>query len=288
MRLGSVGRGGSAFVVAVVGESWLDLRGILPAGDLRALDMKALIAAWPSTRPVIESAIASGLGPTLPADPALLAPPVGSPGKILCIGRNYAQHAIEQHAAVPQAPEIFLKLCSTLLEPYGDIVLPPGLPQVDFESELVVVIGAGGRGLPRERGFDAVFGWTVGNDVSVRSLQHRGTQWTPGKNFDRTAPLGPYIVTRDELPDPRDCRVHTELAEGEMQTGYVREMLFDIPTLIEDISRFTTLEPGDLIFTGTPPGVGEGRTPPRWLAAGDVLVSAVEGVGALRNRCVQG
>ena len=287
MRLGSVMGDGGPFVVAVVDDSWLDLRGTLTPGDPRALEMKALIAAWPETRPVIESAIASGAGPRLEAEPARLLPPVGSPGKILCIGRNYAQHAIEQHAAVPKAPEIFMKLPATLVAPYGEIVLPNGVPDVDFESELVVVIGAGGRGVPRERGFDAVFGWTVGNDVSVRSLQHRGTQWTPGKNFDRTAPLGPYIVTRDELPDPRDCRVHTELAEGEMQTGVVHEMLFDIPTLVEDISRFTSLEPGDLIFTGTPPGVGESRTPPRWLEPGDVLVSAVDGVGTLRNRCVR-
>ena len=286
MRLGTVMGESGPFVVASVGDLWYDLRQILPAGDGRACDMKALIAAWPELGPQIARTLAS-LGPQgIPARPEALLPPVPEPRRILCIGRNYAAHAIEQRAAVPKAPEIFLKLPSTLIGPYDDIVLPREVPEVDYEAELVVVIGRGGRRIAREEAMDAVFGWTVGNDVSVRPLQHRGTQWTPGKNFDRSAPLGPYIVTRDELADPRDCRVHSELAEGEMQTGYVRMMLFDIPTLIEDISRFTTLEAGDLIFTGTPPGVGEAKTPPRWLRPGDVLVSAVEGVGALRNRCV--
>ena len=286
MRLGTVMGDSGPFVVASVGDLWYDLRQILPAGDGRACDMKALIAAWPELGPQIARTLAS-LGPQgIPARPERLLPPVREPRRILCIGRNYAAHAIEQRAAVPKAPEIFLKLPSTLVGPYDDIVLPREVPEVDYEAELVVVIGRGGRRIAREEAMDAVFGWTVGNDVSVRPLQHRGSQWTPGKNFDRSAPLGPYIVTRDELADPRDCRVHSELAEGEMQTGYVRMMLFDIPTLIEDISRFTTLEAGDLIFTGTPPGVGEAKTPPRWLRPGDVLVSAVEGVGALRNRCV--
>ena len=288
MRLGTVLGDGGTFVVAAVDESWLDLREILPPGDPRAREMQSLIASWQETRPILEQALATGSGPRLKAEPERLLPPVPAPGSILCIGRNYAKHAIEQRAAVPKAPEIFLKLPSTLVPPCGEIVLPREVPEVDFEAELVVVIGKGGRRIPREQAFDAVFGWTVGNDVSVRPMQHRGTQWTPGKNFDRTAPLGPYIVTRDELQDPRDCRVHSALEEGEMQSGVVSEMLFDVPALIEDISRFTTLAPGDLIFTGTPPGVGEARTPPRWLRPGDVLVSAVEGVGTLRNRCVEG
>ncbi len=286
MRLGTVMGDTGPFVVASVGDFWYDLRQILPAGDGRACDMKALIAAWPELGSQVAETLASSGPQGVPARPERLLPPVREPRRILCIGRNYAAHAIEQHAVVPKAPEIFLKLPSTLVGPYDDIVLPREVPEVDYEAELVVVIGRGGRRIAREQAMDAVFGWTVGNDVSVRPLQHRGTQWTPGKNFDRSAPLGPYIVTRDELADPRDCRVHSELAEGEMQTGYVRTMLFDIATLIEDISRFTTLEPGDLIFTGTPPGVGEAKTPPRWLRPGDVLVSAVEGVGALRNRCV--
>ncbi len=286
MRLGTVMGDTGPFVVASVGDLWYDLRRILPAGDGRACDMKALIAAWPELGPQVAETLASSGPQGVQARPEALLPPVREPRRILCIGRNYAAHAIEQHAVVPKAPEIFLKLPSTLVGPYDDIVLPREVPEVDYEAELVVVIGRGGRRIAREQAMDAVFGWTVGNDVSVRPLQHRGTQWTPGKNFDRSAPLGPYIVTRDELPDPRDCRVHSELAEGAMQTGYVRTMLFDIPTLIEDISLFTTLEPGDLIFTGTPPGVGEARTPPRWLRPGDVLVSAVEGVGALKNRCV--
>ncbi len=288
MRLGSVMGDGGPFVVASVGDLWFDLRQILPPGDPRACDMKALIASWQETGPRVAAALGAPGLQGVAARPAELLAPVPQPGRILCIGRNYAQHAIEQRAAVPKAPEIFLKLPSTLIGPFGDIVLPREVPEVDYEAELVVVVGRGGRRIARDEAMDAIFGWTVGNDVSVRPLQHRGTQWTPGKNFDRTAPLGPYIVTRDELPDPRDCRVSSHLAEGEMQTGFVREMLFDIAILIEDISRFTTLEPGDLIFTGTPPGVGEARTPPRWLREGDVLVSAVEGVGALRNRCVIG
>ena len=289
MRLGTVMEDGDRFVVATVdGSSWLDLREILPSGDPRAREMTSLIAAWAETAPLVAAALETLEGRGRPARPELLLPPVPAPGRILCIGRNYAEHAIEQHAAVPKAPEIFLKLPSTLIPPYGDIVLPREVPEVDYEAELVVVIGRGGRRIARQEAMEAIFGWTVGNDVSVRPLQHRGTQWTPGKNFDATAPVGPYIVTRDELPDPRDCRVRGELGEGVMQQGVVSQMLFDVATLIEDISLFTTLRPGDLIFTGTPPGVGEAKTPPRWLREGDVLVSAVEGVGTLRNRCVQG
>lgn len=287
MRLGTVLGDDGPFVVAAVDDSWLDLRLVLPPGDPRACEMQSLIAAWQETGPIVQAALESSDWPRQRAELELLLPPIPAPGRIFCIGRNYAQHAIEQRAAVPKAPEIFLKLTSTLIRPYGEIVLPHDVPEVDYEAELVAVIGRGGRRIGREAAMDAVFGWTVGNDVSVRPLQHRGTQWTPGKNFDLTAPLGPYIVTREELPDPRECSVSSQLPEGEMQRGIVSEMLFDVAALIVDISRFTALAPGDLIFTGTPPGVGEARTPPRWLREGDVLVSAVEGVGTLRNRCVQ-
>ena len=288
MRLGTVHDESGLHLVAAFGDSWLDLRTILPDGDPRGSSMRALIARWSETAPLVASAASSGAGERVQADLGRLAPPVPDPRRILCIGRNYREHAIEQGAAVPQAPEIFIKLASTLIAPFAPIALPPDIPEVDYEAELVAVVGRGGRRIPREHGLDAVFGWTVGNDVSVRPLQHRGTQWTPGKNFDESAPLGPYIVTRDELPDPSGCRVASRLPEGEMQSGFVRQMMFDVATLIEDISRFTALEPGDLIFTGTPPGVGEARKPPRWLRPGDLLVSSVEGVGTLENRCVQG
>ncbi len=288
MRLGTVMDKEGPYIVALVGDLWFDLRQILPPGDARAREMPSLIASWHETAPILAEAIAAGSVDGQKERPEELLPPVTQPKRILCIGRNYAKHAIEQRAEVPKAPEIFMKLPSTLVGPYSDIVLPREVPEVDYEAELVVVIGRGGRRISRAQALEAVFGWTVGNDVSVRPLQHRGTQWTPGKNFDRTAPLGPYIVTRDELPDPMDCRVSSSLPEGEMQSGVVHQMLFDVGTLIEDISRFTTLEPGDLIFTGTPPGVGEARTPQRWLCEGDVLVSAVEGIGTLRNRCVIG
>jgi len=291
VRLGTAESDRGPYVVAVGGELWLDLRELLSPEDPRALDLRLLIADWPAAGPLVSQGIEelrAGRRRGVAQQPERLLPPLPAPRHILCIGRNYRAHALEQGAKVPTAPEIFTRFPSTLVRPLGDIVLPEEEPSADYEAELVAVVGRGGRRIPRAEAMAAVFGWTVGNDVSLRALQYRGSQWTPGKNFDRTAPLGPYVVTRDELPDPAVCHVSLHLEEGEMQSGSASDMIFDVPTLVEDISRFLELLPGDLIFTGTPPGVGEARSPKRYLRPGDLVVTEVSGVGRLENRCVPG
>jgi 2-keto-4-pentenoate hydratase/2-oxohepta-3-ene-1,7-dioic acid hydratase in catechol pathway len=163
---------------------------------------------------------------------------------------------------------------------------PPESVQVDLEAELAVVIGKGGRRIPAERALEAVFGWSVLNDVSVRDFQRRGAQVTPGKNFERTAPFGPFVVTRDEVPNPAGLGVRSFIDDIPMQDSHTGNLMFDVPALIADISTFTRLEPGDVIATGTPPGVGMGRRPPRWVRPGEVMRCVVDGVGELANRLV--
>lgn len=290
MRLGSLRATEGARVVIWTPAGWLAATEVLGPEDPRACDMIRLIENWDEVssrlREAERAAVAgSGRYRLLAADEDRLSAPVPAPRRVLCIGRNYAEHARELGNEPPKAPEIFLRLPATLIGPRDDIGLPPDCEDVDLEAELCAVVGRGGRRIPRERALDAVFGWTVLNDVSVRSWQHRGSQWTPGKNFDRTAPCGPYVVTRDELQDIGSAEVWSAIDGFEMQRAPVSHMMYDIAALVADISSFTTLEPGDLIATGTPPGVGAGRTPPRWLRPGEEVRCGVQGVGELRNRC---
>jgi 2-keto-4-pentenoate hydratase/2-oxohepta-3-ene-1,7-dioic acid hydratase in catechol pathway len=292
VRLGTLRTERGPRVVAVTGRGWLDVGRALGWGDGQGGDLRAVIAQADETLPRIREAVAAVERGEVadvvlhPADEERLLPPIPNPRRILCIGFNYVDHAAEMRAALPKAPEVFLRIPSTLVGPRDDVWLPPESEEVDLEAELAVVIGRGGRRIPRERALDAVFGWSVFNDVSVRDYQRRGSQWTPGKNFERTAPFGPFVVTRDELPDPVGLEVSSAIDDVDMQRSDTSHLLFDIPTLIADLSTFTTLEPGDIIATGTPPGVGQARTPPRWVRAGEVMHCRVAGVGELRNRLV--
>ncbi len=201
----------------------------------------------------------------------LLAPV--TPGKIVCVGRNYAEHAREQNVPVPEIPLLFLKPPSAVIGPGDAILLPPQSKQVEHEGELGVVIGKRGRWIPAENALKFVLGYTVANDVTARDLQRRDGQWTRGKGFDTFCPLGPWIET--EL-DPADVLVQTRV-NGEMrQMASTREMMFPVEQLIAFISSVMTLEPGDLILTGTPAGIGP-------LQAGDTVEVSVEGVGSLSN-----
>jgi 2-keto-4-pentenoate hydratase/2-oxohepta-3-ene-1,7-dioic acid hydratase in catechol pathway len=195
------------------------------------------------------------------------------PGKIICIGRNYVEHAREHNAEVPETPLLFLKPPSSVIGPGDKIILPPQSQQVEHEGELAVVIGRRGRWIPMEQALDYVLGYTIGNDVTARDLQRRDGQWTRGKGFDTFCPLGPWIDTDF---DPADalltCRVNAEIR----QMATIRDMVFTIPQLITFISSVMTLEPGDVILTGTPAGVGP-------MVAGDTVTVEIEGLGELKN-----
>lgn len=233
-------------------------------------------------------------GPRLPVDAITLRAPLPRPRRgIFCVGRNYRAHAAELAGTVfrsqmPQEdgwPIVFTKLAECVVGPHDPVRLPGAAvsAQIDYESELAVVIGRGGRDIRRGRAMEHVFGYTVVNDVTARDVQVRHQQWGLGKNFDTFCPMGPWIVTADAL-DGRDTRVRGWVNGALRQDGGTRDMIFDIPTLIETCSRGITLLPGDVIATGTPAGVGMGFEPPRWLREGDVVRVEIDGIGAIENR----
>ena len=219
--------------------------------------------------------------------PDRLLPPVPPPEKIICIGLNYRDHAIETGSEIPSEPIVFSKF-GTALVGHGDaIVLPRIADEVDYEAELVVVIGKTVRHVAVADAMDFVFGYTCGHDVSARDWQkgRPGGQWLLGKSFDTFAPVGPCVVTKDEIPDPGNVRVQFHLNGQTVQESTTAQLIFNIPTLISHLSSIMTLKPGDLIFTGTPPGVGAAKTPPVFLEPGDDCVVEITGIGRLSNTC---
>jgi 2-keto-4-pentenoate hydratase/2-oxohepta-3-ene-1,7-dioic acid hydratase in catechol pathway len=218
------------------------------------------------------------------------APPIPNPEKIICIGLNYGDHARETGIEPPPEPVIFSKLPSAVCGDWQSIVLPRESRDVDFEAELVVVIGREGRHIPREQAFQHVAGYCCGNDVTARDWQLRkpGGQWLLGKSFDTFAPIGPAIITADEIPDPGNLQILLRLNGQAMQRSSTKQLIFPIDYLISYISNVCTLVPGDLVFTGTPPGVGFARKPPVFLKSGDVIEIEIEKIGVLRNPVVSG
>lgn len=213
------------------------------------------------------------------------------PVAILCIGLNYRRHARESGAPIPEYPVLFMKTPAAIQHPDKPIVLPRHLrsDEVDYEAELAVVIGRPCKNVSREEALDYVLGYTCANDVSARDWQKKwgGGQWCRGKTFDTFAPLGPCVVTRDDIPDPGVLNIRC-LVNGEtLQEGHTSDMIFDVPRLIEFLSGSTTLLPGTVILTGTPHGVGMARTPPRWLQPGDVVTVEIEGIGQLSNPVIE-
>jgi acylpyruvate hydrolase len=218
-------------------------------------------------------------------DPADLGPAVPAPERILCLGVNYREHAIEGGREVPTWPEAFVRGADSVLGPYADLVKPALSERFDYEGELGVVIGAGGRYIPADKALDAIAGFVVLNDASAREWQRAGTQWTAGKNFEGSMPIGPEVVTTDEA-DVTDVALTTVLNGAVMQSARTSQMIVDVPSTVEFFSSFTRLRPGDVIATGTPGGVGFARQPPVWLQPGDVIEVTIEGVGTIRNRVV--
>jgi 2-keto-4-pentenoate hydratase/2-oxohepta-3-ene-1,7-dioic acid hydratase in catechol pathway len=211
--------------------------------------------------------------------------PVPPPEKVICIGLNYRDHAIETGADIPTEPVVFSKFNTAIIADGESIVLPKVAHQVDYEAELVVVIGRTAKNEASATAMDAVFGYTCGHDVSARDWQkgRPGGQWLLGKTFDTFAPLGPCVVPKFEIPDPGNLRVRMLLNGEVVQQSTTAQLIFDIPTLISHLSMIMTLHAGDLIFTGTPPGVGAARVPPRFLRTGDVTSVVIDGIGTLSN-----
>ncbi|MHB1557026.1 MAG: fumarylacetoacetate hydrolase family protein [Isosphaeraceae bacterium] len=233
------------------------------------------------------AALSRGIVRHDPADVRLLAP-VPDPQKVICVGLNYKDHAAESGVPAPDEPVLFSKFPSALIGHGDSIVLPGVSNEVDYEAELVVVIGRRGRHIPRNRAFEYVGGYAVGHDVSARDWQMNkpGKQWMAGKTFDTFAPIGPELVTPDEVGDPHNLGIRLRLNGQTMQDSSTSQLIFRVDVLIEYMSKVFTLEAGDLIFTGTPPGVGMARKPPVWLKPGDVVEVEIDRLGTLRNPVV--
>jgi 2-keto-4-pentenoate hydratase/2-oxohepta-3-ene-1,7-dioic acid hydratase in catechol pathway len=221
-------------------------------------------------------------------DPAeqKLAAPIPRPPKIICIGLNYRDHAAESNMAIPQTPTVFAKFPTAVIGPGQPIVLPKASTQPDYEAEFAVVIGRRGRHIPEDRWREHVFGYTILNDVSARDFQMATSQWVIGKTFDTFAPFGPAIVTADEIDDPHKLAISLELSGETMQNSNTCNLIFTVPKLVAYLSSVFTLEPGDIIATGTPGGVGFARKPPRYLKPGDECRVRIEGLGELYNPVV--
>jgi 2-keto-4-pentenoate hydratase/2-oxohepta-3-ene-1,7-dioic acid hydratase in catechol pathway len=215
-----------------------------------------------------------------------LCAPIPDPPKILCMGLNYRDHAKEANLEIPKYPVIFAKYSNTVIGPGDNIVLPKNSPKPDYEAEFGFVIAKRARHIKAEDWRDYVFGYMNCNDVSARDYQMSVSQWTMGKNFDTFAPMGPCLVSADEIEDPHNLNLSLTLNGETMQSSNTRELIFKIPETVAFLSSVMTLEPGDVILTGTPAGVGFSRKPPRWLLPGDEVVVHVEGLGELRNACV--
>ncbi len=219
------------------------------------------------------------------SDVRLLAP-IPQPRKFICVGLNYLDHAKETGAEVPKTPTIFNKFATAVIGPGDNVILPKVSKAPDYEAELAFIIGRGGRHIAAENWADHVFGYTIVNDVTARDYQRATSQWLMGKTFDTFAPLGPWIVTADEIPDPHTLDIKLEINGEVLQNSNTRELIFKIPELVAFLSSVFTLEPGDIVSTGTPAGVGFTRKPPRFLKAGEEMVVSIEKIGELRNPIV--
>jgi acylpyruvate hydrolase len=279
-------RSGSGEEVAVVdGDDVLAVRDLV--SDAPG-DMIGVIAAGEQLRDQLAAALRSApAGARRPLGSIELLPPVPRPGKVLCLGLNYAAHAREGGNEVPDYPTVFVRVTTSLVAPGAPVVRPRLSDKLDYEVELAIVIGRRCHDVAEDDALPFVFGYTVMNDVSVRDYQRRTSQRTMGKNFDGTGPLGPAIVTADELPPgARGLAIRTRLNGELLQDGNTTDMVFPVPRIVSLLSQVMTLEPGDVIATGTPSGVGHARRPPLWMKPGDVVACEIESIGTLSNPIV--
>ena len=292
MRLASYFEDGRARAAVVAADDTLvPVADLVPGGPDDMLDV---LDTGPQLWDRLRSA-GSGAGRGRPLSGARLLAPIPRPRRnVFCVGWNYSEHFAEgqgrrganEPEQPPEHPALFSKQPNTVVGPDAPVWHPaPVSNQLDWEVELAVVIGREGRDIPEARGLEHVFGYTIGNDVSVRDVQlkRHGGQWFKGKNFDSHCPLGPWIVTADEIPDPHSLRLATRVNGQTKQDSNTRFMVFKVPRLIEEFSAGLRLQPGDVILTGTPAGVGQWRTPPEYLNVGDVMELEIERIGILRN-----
>ena len=277
VRLGAVRTDGARELVfdlnAIESRLPVDITSFLESGEAgRSLAEKAVSEASPEVAFELSSV-------TLKA-------PIPRPGKIVAIGQNYLLHAAEANAGASQYPIIFAKYNNTVIGSGESVVIPKLTQQVDYEGELAVVIGRRCKGVCLSEALACVGGYTAINDVSARDYQHLTSQWTIGKSFDTFAPMGPALVTRDEVSNPQELDLRVTINGEEMQSANTRDMIFSVAQLIATISAVMTLEPGDVIATGTPAGIGAARKPPRWLQPGDVVRVEIQGIGVLESPVV--
>ncbi|MEM6498060.1 MAG: fumarylacetoacetate hydrolase family protein [Pseudomonadota bacterium] len=285
MRLMMYNHGGATKLGSVEGDSVVDLQaadpslpdtilGVIEGGDAVLAKAKAAAAAAQHGAKVALADVT----------PAL---PIARPEKFMCIGLNYALHAKEGGHDIPTYPSMFMRAPNSIIPAGAPVVRPKSSEQLDYECELTIIIGKGGRHISEDTALDHVFGYTLFNDVSVRDFQRKIPQWIPGKNFDSTGPLGPHIVTAEELPaGASGLRIMTRVNGNTMQDSNTSDMIFSTAKIIAILSEFMTLSPGDVIATGTPSGVAHARKPPAWMKAGDVVEVEVENIGILKNSIV--
>lgn len=245
------------------GQPFRDVGELLRDKDWRAVAERASLkaqAGWRVMRPILE------------------------PGATVCVGLNYKKHVLEMGRQLPTVPTLFSKLPRALTDPEATIALPAASDMMDYEGELVIVIGKGGRNIPMDKAWDAVAGFTLLNDVTARDFQKRSLQWFAGKSWERSTPVGPVFVTVDELTNFGDREISTRVNGEERQRSPISDLIFDVPTLVSDLSQVITLQPGDMIATGTPGGVGDAMKPASYLKPGDVVEISFDGIGTLRNR----
>ncbi len=283
MRLVTFDKGGRPTPGVRKDDAVVDLS--IAAPDLPG-DWPAMFAADALQR-VAEAVAGAGPEALVPADDVRLLVPIPRPPKILCIGLNYRSHAEETGMAIPDYPIVFTRYPTSLTAHDTPLLRPAASDNFDFEAELVAVIGTAGRHIPKARALDHVVGYSICNEGSVRDFQFKSSQWAMGKNFDRSGSFGPEIVTADELPPgAAGLRIHCRLNGETLQDSDIDDLIFDVATLVSELSEVMTLEPGDMIVTGTPPGVGFVRKPPLFMKAGDVCEIEIEGIGTLRNSVI--
>ncbi|OGD18418.1 MAG: fumarylacetoacetate hydrolase [Candidatus Aminicenantes bacterium RBG_16_63_16] len=280
MKLATYSTGSGARLGVIRGDRIVDLDA--PGSPSTMLE---LIQAGPPAWAEAEERLREGNAASLPLGSVRLLSPLPNPPKIVAIGLNYMDHCREQNVPVPDRPLVFAKFSSSIIGPGDDIVWDPALTQqVDYEAELGVVIGRRARRVSVERALEYVFGYTIVNDVSARDLQFPDKQWVRGKSLDTFCPLGPFIVTADEIPDPQALAIKCRVNGRYLQNSSTSEMIFGVRELVARLSQSFTFEPGDLIATGTPDGVGVFRRPPVFLQDGDTVIVEIEGIGQLENR----
>ncbi len=274
MKLVSYSTGSSAITPGILLE---EVRQVIDLGDLGFSSVIEFMQSGPAKVESVDS---------VPLDQVKLHAPIPNPPRIFAIGLNYRDHAKESGMTLPTTPVVFFKLATSVIGPGDAIVLPKNSTQPDYEAEFAFVIGKGGYRIPASAWREHVYGYTIINDISARDVQFASTQWSMSKSFPTFCPMGPAIVSADEIADPHELAIGLSIDGETLQDSNTRELVFKIPDLIEHLSSITPLLPGDVISTGTPPGVGLGRTPKRWLRPGETVTVSIQGLGSLTNPVV--